>query len=112
MLKYNHHFYFNPTNLFKVIFSKKIIFIHMINAGEFCDTAISDLKHLKCFCFFCRNFCYLPFGAFRKLNHNGLPVNRESWLESLQDLKQLRCLLLTEHTEIGELVKVQLYAIV
>lgn len=62
--------------------------------------------------FVCPDFgVCLPFGAFGKLHHNSLPINRESWLESLQDLEQLRCLLLTKHIKICELVLVQLLVI-
>lgn len=53
----------------------------------------------------------LPFGAFGKLHHNSFPVNRERWLESLQDLEQLRCLLLIKHTETCKLVWVHLCVI-
>lgn len=60
---------------------------------------------------FCLKLCVcLPLGAFGKLHRNSLAVDRQSGLESLQDLEQLRRLLLTKHRDLGS-VWVQLFFI-
>lgn len=41
-----------------------------------------------------------PLGAFGKLHGNSLPVDGQCRLESLQDLQELRRLLLTKHTQV------------
>lgn len=109
--------YFNAMQLICLRESSpKIIFIHMTNWGFFLRhghfpdlnpqyLSVGNSKNLKCYCVsFAQISVCSPFGAFGKLHHNSLPINRESWLESLQDLKQLRCLLLTKHTEMCEFV--------
>lgn len=79
------------------------LFLGHLSQQHFFFTVVSFNLCLKlCVC--------LPLGAFGKLHRNSLAVDRQSGLESLQDLEQLRRLLLTKHRDLGS-VWVQLLSI-
>lgn len=51
----------------------------------------------------------LPLGAFGIFHHNNFAVDRQRWLESLQDLEQLRSLLYIKRTESFHISNSQLF---